>query len=146
MYLEPAEINSHLYGEVTDEISRGDVSLLTQAINAAIAEAKGYLTAYDLVAIFAAAGDERNPILLLYIKDIAVWHYIQLANPAVEMDLRLQRYEFAVKWLDKVQRGQTNPDLPYPAPPVDTTGNPNPGAAENFIKFGSRPKRGRGDY
>lgn len=140
-FLTPAEISSHLYNEVVNEINRTDSTLLQTAINAAIAEAKGYVTAYDVAAIFAATGDNRNPILLLYVKDFAVWHYIQLANPNVEMQLRLERYEKAIKWFDKVQRGQTNPDLPYPAAPVDAAGNPNPNAAENFIKFGSNAKR-----
>ena len=52
---------------------------------------------YDTEAIFAATGNNRNPILLLYIKDIAVWHFINLANPNVEMQLRQDRYEKAVK-------------------------------------------------
>lgn len=136
-FLTTEEINTHLYGEVTTEINRGDASNLQTAINAAIAEAKGYLTAYDVATIFNATGDDRNPILLLYTKDIAVWHYIQLSNPGVEMQLRLDRYEKAIKWFDKVQRGQTNPDLPYPAAPVDATG----GTTENFIRWGSNQKR-----
>lgn len=122
-YLTAEEISSHLYGEVVDEISRGDVSMMPTAISAAIEEARGYLTMlYDPVAIFAAEGADRNPILLLYVKDIAVWHYIQLSNPAVEMDLRLKRYEQAISWLGKAQSGKTNPSLPQPAAPVNEQG------------------------
>ena len=105
-----------------------------EAIKAATAEARGYLTAYDMDAIFAAVDDDRNPIVLLYIKDIAVWHYIQLANPAVDMELRLKRYEQAIKFLEKVQSGKTNPNLPYPpaTPPGDTN---------TYIKYGGNDKR-----
>jgi phage gp36-like protein len=134
-YLDAAEINTHLYGGVVNEISRDDITILDKAIAAAIAEALGYLTAYDTTAIFAAVDDARNPILLLYIKDIAVWHYIQLANPAVEMELRLKRYEHATKFLEKVQAGKVNPDLPYPAAP------PTPGEATTYIKYGTIDKR-----
>jgi len=137
-FLEPGDILSHLYEGVIDEINRGDDSKLLEAIKAAIAEARGYLTAYDLAAIFSTAGDDRNPILLLYIKDIAVWHYIQLTNPGVEMQLRLDRYEKAIKWFEKVQSGKTNPDLPYPTEPVD----PQSGSVENHIKWGGNKKRG----
>jgi phage gp36-like protein len=137
MYLTAAEITSHLYGEVSNEISRNNAALLQDSINAAVAEARGYLTAYDLTAIFSATGDNRNPILLLYIKDISVWHFIQLANPGVDLVLRQDRYEKAIKWLDKVQRGQTNPDLPLPTAPVDETS----GSVQNFLKWGSNPKR-----
>lgn len=135
MYLTPAEINTHLYGGIIDEINRGDATITTSAIAAAIAEATGYLTAYDITAIFAATGNDRNPILLLYIKDITVWHYIQLANPAVEMELRLKRYEHAIKFLEKIQSGKTNPSLPYPAAP------PTPGEANTYIKYGTIDKR-----
>lgn len=105
------------------------------AISAAIAEAKGYLRAYDVVKIFEDVEEiDRNPILLLYTKDCAVWHYIQLANPAVDMSLRLTRYEKAIEWFKMVQSGKTNPDLPYPqlTPPDEPS---------NYMKWGSIPKR-----
>ncbi|MBN8834580.1 MAG: hypothetical protein ABS68_00195 [Niastella sp. SCN 39-18] len=135
-YLTASEISSHLYGEVVKEIERDPTTTaqLDFAIDAAIEEARGYLTAYDTTAIFNATGANRNPILLLYVKDIAVWHYIQLSNPGVEMELRLKRYERATEWLSEVQRGKNNPNLPYPtvAPPNE----PN-----NYIKWGSNIKR-----
>ncbi len=134
-YLDTTEINTHLYGGVTAEINRGDATILQVAINAAIEESRGYLTAYDNVAIFAATGTARNSWLLLIIKDIAVWHYIQLANPAVDMELRKVRYEQAVKSLDKVQAGKVNPVLPYPAAPA------NPGDGTTYIKSGTIDKR-----
>jgi phage gp36-like protein len=135
-YLTPSEINSHLYGEIVQEIERSQDQkpLLQQAINAGIAEVKGYLTQFDVAAIFAATGDDRNPIILLYTKDIAVWHYIQLANPNVELDLRKVRYETATKYLDKVQSGKVVPDLPHRESDQNGTGN-------TIIKWGSNPKR-----
>lgn len=133
-YLTATEIQTHLYNGVVDEISRADTTILDTAISAAIEEAKGYLTAYDIESVFAATGDDRNPILLLYIKDITIWHYIQLANPAVDMQLRMERYEKAVKWLEKVQSGKTNPNLPYPTVPP-------PAEANNYIKWGGNNKR-----
>jgi phage gp36-like protein len=136
-FLTAEEINSHLYAEVAAEISRDNEEHLDVAMSAAVAEALGYLTAYDTTVIFAATGNNRNPILLLYVKDIAVWHFIQLANPSVDMELRLKRYEQAIAWLGKVQSGKTNPALPYPTAPVD----PVSGSTENFIKWGSNAKR-----
>lgn len=104
------------------------------AIEAAQEEAAGYLTAYDLPAVWAKQGTERNSILLLFLKDMAVWHYIQLANPSVDMQLRLDRYEKAIKWLEKVQKGQVNPQLPYPE--VTPPNEPN-----NYMKWGGIPRR-----
>lgn len=134
-FLTPEELYTHLYEEVIDEITRNDDAKAATAIDAAAEEARGYLTMYDTEAIFAATGNNRNPILLLYIKDIAVWHFINLANPNVEMQLRQDRYEKAVKWLEKVQAGKTNPLLPLPAAPQDGT------PLENFLKWGSNKKR-----
>jgi phage gp36-like protein len=133
-YLTTAEISSHLYAGVVAEISRDEESILEMAIAAAIEEARGYLTAYDVPAIFAAVEDARNPIVLLYIKDIAVWHYIQLSNPGVEMELRQIRYEKATKYFEKIQNGKVNPSLPYPAAPPAAE-------AESYIKYGSIEKR-----
>ncbi len=135
-FLTPAEINSHIYGEVVQEIERSETltPFLTQAIAAAIAEVKSYLSQFDSAAIFAQTGDNRNPIILMYTKDVAVWHYIQLANPNIELELRKERYQTATKFLDKVQAGKVVPDLPYKATDTEGTG-------ETFIRFGSNPKR-----
>jgi phage gp36-like protein len=135
-YLTPAEISTHLYGEVIQEIERDEVNTpkLSEAIKAAIAEVQSYLSNYDSTAIFAATGDNRNPIILLYTKDISVWHYIQLANPNVEIDIRKSRYETATKWLDKVQSGKVVPDLPHKASDLD-------GTTQGILSWGSNPKR-----
>lgn len=133
-YLTAAEISTHLYTGVVNEINRDDTTILDLAIAAAMAEASGYLTAYDMEAIFNATGNERNPILLLYIKDITVWHYIQLSNPSVEMQLRLKRYEQAIKFLEKVQSGKTNPALPY-------LSTPPAGETMSYLKYGGNDKR-----
>lgn len=136
-FLTAGELTSHLYSEVTDEINRGNPDFLSDAISAGIEEAKGYLTMlYDVTAIFSATGDGRNPILLLYVKDIAVWHYIQLANPSVDMELRLKRYEQAISWLGKVQSGKTNPVLPQPVAPVNAEGQLTTG-----LKWGGNKRR-----
>lgn len=133
MFLSNDEIKTHLYGEKIDTITRMDLTIITSAINAAIAEVKSYLSAYDTDVIFSAAGDERNPILLLYTKDIAVWHFVQLANPNTDLQLRLERYEKAVSWFDKIMRGQVAPDLPLKSDP-DAPEN-------NFIRFGGNTPR-----
>lgn len=128
-FLLPAELSTHLFAEVSAEINRDDASRMQTAIDAAVAEALGYLTAYDTEVIFSAEEDGRNPILLLYVKDIAVWHFIQLANPGVDLQLRETRYEKAIAWLKDVQKGIANPSLPLP-PEVENT------PAENFVRWG----------
>lgn len=135
MFLDPTELSSHLYGEKVSTINRGDTTVLQSAIDAAISEVKSYLSAFDTDTIFNATGADRNPILLLYTKDIAVWHFIQLANPNTDLALREDRYSKAIDWFDKVMRGQVVPDLPLPAPPADGSDQ------QNFIKWGANPTR-----
>lgn len=133
MFLDKSEIKTHLYGEKVSTITRTDDTILDSAINAAIAEVKSYLSAFDIETIFSKVDNDRNPILLLYTKDIAVWHFVQLANPNIDLQLRLERYEKAIAWLDKVMRGQAVPDLPL-KPTTDDIEN-------NFIRFGGNAPR-----
>ena len=81
------------------------------AIDAAIEEVQGYLTKYDTGKIFAARGKERNPILLLFVKDIAAWHFCNICNAGVDIEMREKRYDRAIEWLRNNQNRQ-NPNLP----------------------------------
>jgi phage gp36-like protein len=137
-FLTIPELSSHLYGEVVSEISRADNDLPQAAIDAAIAEASSYLTAYDVTTLFAQEGAGRNAIILLYCKDIAVWHYIQLANPGVEMELRELRYNNAIRFLKDIQSGKANPSLPTVDPEEAGSGT---GSNSSFLSYGSNPKR-----
>lgn len=133
MFLSTEELKTHLYEENVSVISRDNDAILTAALDGAIAEAKGYLAAYDRVAIFTSEGSERNALLLIFVKDIAVWHFINLCNAGTELELRQNRYNRAIDWLKSVQRGDVSPDLPTKE---DEAGN-----TIGIIKFGSNPKR-----
>lgn len=112
MYLSPNEINTHLGVEQIEAISDGDETMLTAAIDAAIAEAKGYLRAYDISAELSKSGNERNALLVIFVKDIAVWHFVNICHVNTSLDLRQDRYERAVSWLKAVQKGEVLPDFP----------------------------------
>jgi phage gp36-like protein len=116
IYLQIDELKTHFSTALVDAISGNDDVIPQAAIDAAIAEAKGYLTKYDIPIIFnPVALTDRNPILLLYIKDVAAWHYIQLANPNIDLQFRERRYELARQWFKDVQSGKTVPELPIKA-------------------------------
>lgn len=135
-FLTPQELETHQYRENMDAISRDDDTKLTAAIDAAVQEAAGYLGAYDREKIFSAQGEERNPLLLIFVKDIAVWHFINLCNAGTELELRQDRYERAVSWLRQVQKGEVTPTLPV----IDKDNDGKPDTAGEYI-FGSNPKR-----
>lgn len=133
-YLVKAELSTHLYTENIEVITRGDDTMVVAAIDAAIQEAKGYLGSYNKTAIFSATGDNRNQLLLTFVKDIAAWHLINLSNAGTDYKVRQDRYERAVTWLKEVQRGNVVPDLPVLE---DEEGTPD----SNPIRFGSNEKR-----
>lgn len=136
MYLSKSEISTHLYSENVEAITRGDDTIVSAAIDAAISEAKGYLSAFDRTAIFGAVAGERNALLLTFVKDIASWHLINLCNAGSDSQLREHRYDRAVEWLKAVQKGNVSPDLPVIIAEDGTT-------AGAGISYGSNEKRGQ---
>lgn len=133
-YLSNDEIKTHLYSDNVDVITRGDDTIVTAAVDAAVSEAKGYLSAFDRDAIFTALADARNALLLTFVKDIASWHLLNLCNAGSDMKLRQDRYDRAVEWLKAVQKGNVSPDLPAIVATDGTT-------AAQGITFGSNTKR-----
>ena len=88
--------------------------------------------------IFGTEGDERNALLLIFVKDIAVWHFINLCNAGTDLQLRQDRYERAVAWLKSVQRSEIKPNLPV-MEDADGDGKPNP---ERNISFPDTTPKG----
>ena len=134
MYLSNDEIKTHLYSDNVEVITRGDETIVTAAVDAAVSEAKGYLSAFDRDAIFGALAENRNALLLTFVKDIASWHLLNLCNAGSDMKLRQDRYDRAVEWLKAVQKGNVSPDLPV-ITATDGT------ATVQGITFGSNEKR-----
>ena len=84
-------------------------------------EMAGYLRPkYDVDAIFSAEGDERNATIVMYLCDIALYHLSASLPQKMGMEIRKERYERAIKWLEGVQAGKIVPDLPLP---TDEDGN-----------------------
>jgi hypothetical protein len=118
-FLTQAELKSHLYDEQVGEIVRGDTAIVPAGIDAGILEMKGYLAAYDITTIFAATGANRNALVLLFLKDIVVWHIITLCAPDIEYKIREERYKRAIQWLRDVQSRKNLPGLPTITTGVD---------------------------
>lgn len=137
MYISIEELKTHLRDETITAISGEDLTLLTMAITGAESEAKGYLHKFDIAAIWAKTGDQRDPLMTIWLKDIAVWHFINIANPGVDFSVRERRYNAAIAWFKGVQKGDIVPDFPVP---IDQ----NTGEEMNTsdFLFGSNTKRG----
>ena len=130
-YITTAELLSHLGVEQIEAISDGNETTLATAMDAAMVEVKSYLKAYDTVAEFAKVGAERNSLLLTFVKDVTIWHFVNSCNVNTSLTLRQERYDGAITWLRRVQKAEVAPDLPElpVAEQVDS------------IIFSSNPKR-----
>lgn len=100
------------------------IDIMDKAIKEGIGQAKSYLNRYDIVAIFG--NDENEPSfqddwLDSLVKDLICWKLIKLCNPNINLELFRTAYEDAVKELDKVQKGITDPTWPLR---VDDDGTP----------------------
>ena len=79
----------------------------------AIEEISGYLRpVYDTKAIFSAEGEKRNRLIVMYTADIALYHLTASQPQRMGSEVRKERYDRAIKWLEGVQAGKIIPDLP----------------------------------
>lgn len=104
------QLKTHVYAGVSNAISKGDPTILQDAIDAAIGEAKGYLSRYDTEYIFFNPDDDpeykKDPTLFMYVKTLAKWHFMQLANPNIDYEDAQTRYDRAILWLKDIQSGK----------------------------------------
>lgn len=78
----------------------------------AIEEIASYLRpVYDCKATFEAEGDNRNRLIVMYTCDIALYHMASAMPQKMGSEIRKERYERAIKWLEGVQAGKIVPDL-----------------------------------
>ena len=134
MFITEEELKSVAYSYQLEQIVDNDPAILQMAIAAAVEEASGYLSSrYNARAVFAAESNERNPLILELTKDIALWYIIRLSNVDIIYDSVKERYDRAVKWLDRVASGTVTPDLPAA---VDENGE-----YVQPMRYGSMPKQ-----
>jgi len=131
-----SDFDTHMYEEIIRSIERTDANTdkLDKAIKTAEGQAKGYLSRFNIAALFAATGANRDEMLMTYLKDLAVWHYIVLANPNMNIAFFQLRFESAITELGKIQSGKV---VPYGWPAAV-----DPVTDSTFFHFKSNPRRG----
>jgi len=134
-FITKEDFTSHIYEDTIDAISNDDDAKLDTAIKSAIQQAKGYLSRFDIEAIFASEGEEKDNFadLINYIKDIAKWRFIAVCNLQIDIKLAESCYLSAVSELGKIQAGKVVPyGWPFKEEETDT----------GAFTIASRPKRG----
>lgn len=105
-YITPEELKTHAYDEEIKAIIRDDETIALACIDMATEFAESKLAkTYDTEAIFSEKDDNRSPLLVKIIKDIAIWELIGLANPSIDYEDKKFRYQEAVAWLNAVYKG-----------------------------------------
>lgn len=94
-------------------VSQSSVENVENAEAEAREEISGYLRpVYDTDAVFAAKGEERNRLIVMYTADMVLYHLTASQPQKMGSEIRKERYERAVRWLEDVQAGKIVPDLP----------------------------------
>ena len=103
-------------------------STLDTAELAAQEQITSYISSrYDPVATFAATGAARNPLVIMYMIDLILYHLHSNAASRAIPKLREDRFTAAITWLEKVNTGDLIPTL---TPIASTTPDP-------IFRFGS---------
>jgi phage gp36-like protein len=107
---------------------------LAQAERYAQEEISSYLRSrYDVAAAFAETGERRNAQLVMVACDVALYHLMARLPKRAGFEVRQERYERAIAWLESVQAGKASPMLPVL---TDDSGND----AGNPIRWGGMGK------
>jgi len=113
IWLTEYDLKKQIRQSVLSQVIEQDASLLHEAELATLAEIESYLRSrFDVQAIFATTGTDRNALLVMYAVDILLYHLHSRINPSQIPDLRIERYNNAIEWLKAVAKGMLSPALP----------------------------------
>lgn len=121
--------------EQTDEIVRGSEQLLLEKIEIGREEVRSYLNRYDFTTMLAS--EWQNAYFKQLCVNVIQYHITQLGLPGIYQEVVRERYEDAIKYLEKVQQGKLLPDWPLRH---DDTGTPMDEAGN--VQWSSNAKRG----
>lgn len=96
-----------------DDITGYSEAVRLQSELAAQEEMESYLRdRFDVATIFAETGNDRSRLIVLYMVDIALYHLFSAITPRQVPQIRMDRYDMAIRWLNAVAKGTINPGLP----------------------------------
>ena len=129
MFLDKADYSTSINIAVIDSLTGGDDSIINTLSEEAVEEMKSYLNSrYEVQPIFDAGGDERNKTLMMYAKDIALYHLYSINTLSSMPQTRFERYKKALSWLQDVSEQKINPEgLQF--------------SGKSFVKTGGNEKR-----
>lgn len=113
MFLSINDYDSTIRRDILNMITDNVDNIRTSAERTAQQTIESYLKGrYDMTVLFAQEGDARNPLILTYMMDIALYHILSRISPNNIPELRNNRYLDAMEFLKAVQKGNLSPNLP----------------------------------
>jgi len=113
IFLTKNDFEGQIKTHTLDRITGNDDTVLDQPELFAISEMQGFLKPrFDVAAIFAATGSARSPIIVMFAVDMLLYHLYSRLDPSQIPQIRIDRYENAVEYLNMVAGGKLSPDLP----------------------------------
>ncbi len=112
MFLNTNDYKPQIRQEIKSVISN-DPTVWSQSELTAQEEVTSYLrNRYDVTEVFNKTGSGRNPLIVMYMVDVVLYHIHSRIAPRNIPEVRIVRYEQAVEFLKRVNKGSILPDLP----------------------------------
>lgn len=113
MFLEVSELNTVVAQYKLEEITDYDDTIAQQCVLAAVKRVRRFLSGrYDVDAIFAATGEDRDAELLEICKNIALWFLIRRCNIDIMYSRVKETYDRDMQYLKELRDGSIPSDLP----------------------------------
>ena len=110
-FITTEDYSASIHQEILDAVIRSDATIVEVVEDRAIAEMRGYMSRrYDCDKIFSAEGEQRHQLVLMMAIDITIYHLFCIHNPRMMSEIRVERYERAIKWLEGVRDGNITVD------------------------------------
>lgn len=126
------EIDDYHFGikiATLNAITEGDDAIVHDSTDEAVNEMKSYLGArYNVDELFQNTGEGRDKTLVMYCRDISLYHIFSIYNYRTMPAIRETRYKKALLWLQEVSQQKINPE----GFPVND---------KSFVKAGTNDKR-----
>lgn len=133
MFLKIEDLYTKIRKGELNQITGDEDTITLHALQAAISEMNTYLESrYNTAEIFNKEGEERNPLLVSFAVDIALFEIVSIALPGQDLEDRRVRYKRAIDYLKQIRDEKLNLELPA----KETQEN-----AANSAAFGSQTKR-----
>ena len=102
-------------------VKGADESKVLTAERTAMDEAAGYLDKYSTQKLYSLTGNNRPAKFVSILCDIALYHLICSLPGRMGYDIRKERYDLAIDWLNRIQAGKVTP-VGFPPKSEDNSG------------------------